>query len=172
MTAVLRQINKNHLLPPSDTITHKELFQLYYILSNTSPAKKPQEPPTFKLPVVFTQKPISAPPRVSPSITQNFHNISPTTQKHCRDLWATEHKSSPKTSLFSSPSPKFNSNPHPNTYSLDNTNYAFTTINLSTKLQHLVQQNINRASDPFINPLLKINAVLDTTTGKLLNTNN
>ena len=41
-------------------------------------------------------------------------------------------------------------------------------MNLPAKLQHLFQQDINRASDPSINPLLKINAVLDTTTGKIL----
>ena len=41
-------------------------------------------------------------------------------------------------------------------------------MNIPAKLQHLVQQEINRASDPSIKPLLKINAVLDTTTGKIL----
>ena len=41
-------------------------------------------------------------------------------------------------------------------------------MNLPTKLKHLVQQEINRASDPSINPILNINAVLDTTTKKML----
>ena len=41
-------------------------------------------------------------------------------------------------------------------------------MNLPAKLQHLVQQEINRASNPSINPLLKMNAVLDTTTGKMI----
>ena len=41
-------------------------------------------------------------------------------------------------------------------------------MNLPEKLQHLVLQEINRASYPSINPLLKINAVLGTTTGKNL----
>ena len=41
-------------------------------------------------------------------------------------------------------------------------------MNIPAKLQHLVQQEINRASYPSINPLLKINAVLDTTTRKMI----
>ena len=41
-------------------------------------------------------------------------------------------------------------------------------MNIPAKLQHLVQQEINRDSDLSINPLLKINAVLDSTTGKIL----
>ena len=41
-------------------------------------------------------------------------------------------------------------------------------MNLPSKVQYLVQQEINRASDPSINPLLKINPVLNTTTGKIL----
>ena len=41
-------------------------------------------------------------------------------------------------------------------------------MNLPSKLQNLVQQEINRASDPSINLLLKINALLDTSTGNIL----
>ena len=41
-------------------------------------------------------------------------------------------------------------------------------MNLTAKLQHIVKQEINRASDPSINPLLKINSVLDATTVKIL----
>ena len=116
---------------------------------------------------MFTSKLISAPPRVSPSTTQDFYNISPTTQRHCRDIWVAKSKTSPKISYFSSPSPKFKPNPHPNTSSIETTNSAFTIVNLPSKLQYLVQQEINRASDPYINPLIKINAVLDTTTEKM-----
>ena len=110
LIAALRQINKNPLLPPFDTITRKACLQLYLILSNAYYALKPQQPPTFKLPRMFTPKPIAAPTRVYPSTTQYFHNISPTTQKYCRYLRATKSKASPKISPFSSPSPKFNSN--------------------------------------------------------------
>ena len=109
LTAASRQINKNPLLPPYDTITCKEIFQLDSIFYNAYSALKPQPPPTFKLPRLFTPKPISSPPRVSSSITQYFYNIYPTTQKHCRDLWVTKPKASPKTSPFSYPSP--NSSP-------------------------------------------------------------
>ena len=140
LTAALEQINKNHLLPPSDTITRKALYQLGYIFSNAYSSLKPQQPPTFKLTRVFTQKPIAEPPRVSPSITKDFHNISPTTQKNLRDIRAAKSKASPKTSHFSSPSPKFKSNPQPNTSYLDKTNAAFKTMNLPAKLQHQVQQ--------------------------------
>ena len=103
---------------------------------------------------------------------QYFHNISTTTLKHHRDPQAAKSKNYPKILPFISPSPKFKFNTCPSNYSLDNTDTYFTTMNIPAKLQHLVQQEINHASDPFINPLLKINAVLDTTTGKLLNTNN
>ena len=104
LTASLRQINKNPLLPPSDTITPKALFQLDSILFNASSAVKPQLTPILKLPMMFIPTPISAPPRVSPSTTQYFHNISPTAQNNCRDLQAAKFKASPKTSPFSSPS--------------------------------------------------------------------
>ena len=168
LTAALRQINKKPLMPPSDTITRKALLQLYSILSNASSALKPQQPPTFKLPMLFTTKPIITSLRVSPSTTQDFHNISPTKKKHCRDIQASKPKDYQKTSPLPSPSPKLKSNPHPNTSSLDNTNSDFTTMNLSAKLQHLFWQETNRASYPSTNPLLKINSVLDTTTRKML----
>ena len=166
LTAVLIQINKNPLLSPSDTITRKAILQLDYIFSHASYALKPQQLPTFKLPRVFTPKTIATHTRVPPSTTQYFHNIPPTTQKHCRDLRANKSKGSPEIPPLSSPSPKFKSNPHYNTYSLDKNNAALTAMNIPDKLQHLVQQEINRASDPSINTLLKINEVLDTTTGK------
>ena len=41
-------------------------------------------------------------------------------------------------------------------------------MNLPAKLQHLVQKQISRASYPYINPIIKINAVLDATNGKIL----
>ena len=41
-------------------------------------------------------------------------------------------------------------------------------MNIPAKLQHLVQQEFSCASDTYINPLLKTNAVLDTTTAKIL----
>ena len=138
LTATLRQINRNPLLPLSDTITRKAHFQLYYIFSNDSYSLKTQQPTTFKLPRVFTSKPIDSPPRASLSTTQDFHNISPITQKHFRDLRAAKSKASPKASPFSSLSHKFRSNPHPNTTSLDNNNSAFTNINLPVKLQDIV----------------------------------
>ena len=47
LTAALRQINKNPLLPPYDTITCNALFQIDYIFSNASSALKPQQLPTF-----------------------------------------------------------------------------------------------------------------------------
>ena len=168
LTAALIKINKNPLLPPSYTITRKALLQPDSILFNASSELKPQKSPTFKLPRVFTPKPVAAPPRVSPSTAQDFDNISPTTQKHRRDIRAAKSKAYPKLSPLSSPSPKFKSNPHHNTSSLDNTNDALTTINLPDKLQYLVQQEINRASNPSINPLLKLNTLLDTTTRKII----
>ena len=135
LTTALTKINKNLLLPPYETITHKAPFQLNYILSNASSALKPQPlTPNFKLTRVFTKKPIDAPPRVSPSTTQDFQNISPTTKKHRRDLRATKSKASPKKSPFSSPSPKLKYKNHPRTSSIDNTNAASTTMNLSSKL--------------------------------------
>ena len=71
-TAALRQINKNHLLPPSDTITRKAIIQIDSIFFNAYYALKLQQSPTFKLPKVFTPKPIATPPRVSTSTTQYF----------------------------------------------------------------------------------------------------
>ena len=79
--------------------TFPNLFHLLQWLFCT----KTTTSPTFKLPRVFTIKPISAPPRVSPSTAQNFHNISPTTKKHCRYLRADRSKASPKTSHLPSP---------------------------------------------------------------------
>ena len=86
LTSALRKPNKNPLLPPYNTITRRSLFRIDYIFSKTSYALKPQKHPTFRLPRVFAPKPIAAPPRVSPSTIQDFHNIFPTTQKHRRDL--------------------------------------------------------------------------------------
>ena len=86
LTAVLKQTNKNPLLPPSDTITHKALLQLNSIFSNPPSELKLQQFRIFKPPKVSTSKPVSAPPRVSPSTAQDVHNISPTTQKHYRCL--------------------------------------------------------------------------------------
>ena len=86
LTAALRQINQNPLLPPYYTITCKELFQLNSIFSNASSTIKSQQPPTFKLPMVFTPKPIAAPPRVSPSTTQDFI-IYPLQHKNIADIF-------------------------------------------------------------------------------------
>ena len=167
LTVSLKQTNKNHLLPPSDTITHKLLFQIDSIFSNASSSMKSQQSPTFRLPRVSTSKTFAAPPRASPYTTQYFHSISPTTQKHRRDIQAVKSKTSLKYHCFSL-LPKFKSNPRPRILSLDNTDAYFTKMNLPAKLQHLVQQEINRTSNPSINPLLKINAVLDATTRKVL----
>ena len=71
-----------------------------------------------------------------------------------------------KNITFFSPSPKFNSNPFPIILSLYNTDATSTTTNLPVKLQHLAQQYIDRSSDPSINHLLRINAVLDFTKRK------
>ena len=57
------------------------LVKIESIFSNASSLLKPQQLPIFKLTRVYTPKPVAAPPRVSPSTTQDFHNISPTTQK-------------------------------------------------------------------------------------------
>ena len=105
---------------------------------------------------------------VYPSTEQNFNNISPRTQKNRRYLQAAKSKNPPKTSYFISPSTKFKSNPCPSTFYLDNTYAAFTTMNLPAKLKHILQQETNRAYNPSINPLLKINALPDATTGRIL----
>ena len=47
LTVALRQLNKNPLLPPSDTITRNVLSQLDSIFSNSSSALKPRQPPHF-----------------------------------------------------------------------------------------------------------------------------
>ena len=119
------------------------------------------------LPRVSTPKPVAAPPMVSPFNTQYFHNIFRTTLKHCSNFWPVKSKTSPKSSPFLSPSPKFNSNPRPSTSYLDNNDAAFTTMHIPAKLKHLVQQEINCTSYWYINILLKINAVLDATSGKI-----
>ena len=142
-------------------------FQFYsYIFSNASSVLKPRQSSIFKLPRVSTPKSFAAPPRVSPS-TQKIHNISPTTQKHRRDLRSAKSKTSPKNHIFL-PSPDFKSNPIPSTSSFVNTDAAFTIIHLPFQIKHLFQQEINRDSNPSINSLPKINAVLDATTGKIL----
>ena len=41
-------------------------------------------------------------------------------------------------------------------------------MTISVKLQDLVQQETDHASGPSINPLLKIDAVLDDATGKMI----
>ena len=79
LTAALKQTNKNTLLPPSDTITQKALFQIDSIFFNVSSALISQQSPIFKFPMLSTPKPVDAPLRVSQSTTQDFHNISPTT---------------------------------------------------------------------------------------------
>ena len=133
LNTALKQINKNPLMPPSDTITRKSLFQLDSIFYNASYALKSKQPPILKLP----PKPIALPPRVFPSTTQDFHNIYLTTQKHRRDIRDEKPKNSPKKSPLLSPSPKLNSNPLPSTCYLDNTASSFTNMNLPSILQHL-----------------------------------
>ena len=118
--------------------------------------------------MVSTPKPVAAPPRVSPSTTQYFYNISSKSQKHCRYLQSVKAKNSSNTSPFLYPSPKSKSNPRRSTCSLDNNDADFTTMNLPTKLQHIVQQQINHAPDPFVNHLLKTNAILDSTNGNMI----
>ena len=86
LTAALKKIDKKSLLSPYNIITRRALFQLYSILSHAYSSIKPEQPPTFKLPRVFAPKPIAAPTMVSPSTKYDFHNISPTTEKHGRDL--------------------------------------------------------------------------------------
>ena len=73
LNAALKQINKNPLLRPYDTITRKAPFQLNPIFSNASSVLKSQQYP-------ITPKPVAEPPRVSLSTTQHFCNISPTTK--------------------------------------------------------------------------------------------
>ena len=46
-------------------------------------------------------------------------------------------------------------------------NFATTTVKLPPKLQHILDNEITRASDPTIHPLMKLNAVLNAETGKL-----
>ena len=99
LNTALKQINKNPLMPPSDTITCKSLFQLDSIFYNASYALKSKQPPILKLP----PKPIALPPRVFPSTTQDFHNIYLTTQKHRRDIRDEKPKNSPKKSPLLSP---------------------------------------------------------------------
>ena len=82
----LRQIKENPLLQPYYTITRKARFQLNSIFSNASSTLKPQQPPTFKLPRVFTPKPIAAPLMLSPSTTQDF-TISPLQHKNIADVF-------------------------------------------------------------------------------------
>ena len=47
LTEALKQTNKNHLLPPSDTITCKLIFQLDSIFSNASSEIQSQQSPSF-----------------------------------------------------------------------------------------------------------------------------
>ena len=102
LTSALKKINKNLLLTPSDAITRISLFQLDSIFSNDCSALKSQQSPILKLPRVSTKKPVAALQRVSPSTAKDFHNISPTAQKHCRDIRSSKSKTSPKsTSSFS-----------------------------------------------------------------------
>ena len=74
------------------------------------------------------------------STTHDFNNIYPTTKKRRRDLQYVKDKTSPKTSPFLYPSPIFKSKPSCITCSIDNTDDAFTTINLPAKLKNIVQQ--------------------------------
>ena len=109
-----------------------------------------------------TPKLVAAPPRVSPSTTQDFHNISLTTKKHRRDLRSSKTKTSPKPSPLNSSSSTSKYNPHLIPRLLDNNDAAFTTLYITVKLQHLVQQEINRDYN------LKTNAVPDATSGKII----
>ena len=139
-SAALKLTNKNPLLPPSDTITRKALFQLDSVAYDSSSTIKSQKPPTFKLPRVSTPKNVALPSRVSPSTTQHFHNIFPTTPKHRRYLWAVKYKTYPKISNFIFTSPKLKSNTLCSISYIDNTADAFTSMHINDKLQHLVQQ--------------------------------
>ena len=100
LNAAFKQTIKNPSLPPYNTTTSKSLFKLDLILSNASYARTSQQYPIFKLPRVSTPKPVAAPPRVSPSTTKDFCNISPTTQKYCRDILSSKSKTSPQNHLL------------------------------------------------------------------------
>jgi hypothetical protein len=50
---------------------------------------------------------------------------------------------------------------------LESNNSAFTAVQLPPKLRQLVNTEIQRASDPTVNPFYKLNAVLNADSGKL-----
>ena len=130
----LKQTNKNSLLPSYDTITRKEKFQLDSIFYNFSPLLNSLKSPIFKLPKVPTPKPVAASPRVSPSTTEDFQSISPTTQKQHRYLCSTKSRTYWKPPPIPFPSSTFKSNPCCIPCLLDNRNAASATLNIPTKL--------------------------------------
>ena len=87
-TSALKQTSKNPLIPPSDTITRKSLFQIDYIFSNASSALKSQQSPVFKLPRVSTPK-LFLHSQGCIHLLYNIFTIYPLQHKNnCRDIQA------------------------------------------------------------------------------------
>ena len=92
LTAALKQINKNPILPPYDTITRKALFQLDSILSNASYALKLQQSPFLN----FQGFPLQNPLLHLQGCLHLLHKIS--------TIYLLQHKNIAE--IFSLPNPK------------------------------------------------------------------
>jgi hypothetical protein len=152
LTAALQQTQGNPLLPPPDTQTRQALIQLNDIFSNVT---KPEVNKNVALPRVpnVTLPNHAALPRVPPTTTTEYLTMTATNRRLRRQ--------NQQPSKASSPSPPLS--PH---NLLESNNSVSTTVQLPPKLQQLVHTEIQRASDPQVNPFHKLNAVLNADTEK------
>ena len=141
-----------------------------------------------RVPTITTQAPATL-PRVPPAppviTTEAFFDLTSTNRRKRRqkNRAANKAKAEPtrKAKVPTSPQPvppivpppappaqrKSARIPRPTTKYDSEINFAATRVKLPPKLQFILDKEIERASDPAVHPLMKMNAVLNAKTGKL-----
>lgn len=198
LTAALKQTNASPLLPPANTVTRQApLHQLADIFANkpataaTSPhvdlprvlpsADTPRVVPPVLLPRVMATSPSSPASLLSPTTTAGFNNITA-----IRNRIRRQRRSPPSPSTLTSASPPLSLPIRRSTCTRMSTQaatfayaasillgtqaaiFAYAVSMLPSAINDAINQEIERASDPTMNLFLRANAVLDPSTGNLL----
>ena len=171
-SALLLPSSPNHILPPLDTVTRKALLDLNkifadrvkpqdnIILSSNSQPKESAEIP--RVPIISPATRPRVPMYQPPKTTQDFllHNNARKSLRRKTIPKKQPSKQIPRRSTRTrTPNPKFQAT------NLVTSSYS---PQLPSKLQHLINKELDRPSFPNPHSPELANAVLDPTTGKLL----
>ena len=195
LTADLFQSQRNPLLPPPDTQTRYALIKINEIFSNVTKPYESTHNNLSRVPTITIKTPADL-PRVPLITTAGFIDMTSTSrqifQKNNKAKNTPKVSKQPEITKKSKPVPPQLTRPTPRPSSqpcvfpsnqrrsqctcqptiklrenIEPVNFVSTPVQLPPKLQHLVNIEIKLTADPTINPLYKINAVLDAETGKL-----